>query len=245
LTTQASVNFRQETMVSVGHLVAHVTVMQANFLSLGGPALSKRADGKASPLLVAVLASNTQTMSTFVATQNLMMGLVGTKYGADAVAAAVVSATYRTFKAVNPDNAAKTLTNQTHLVSLYRTTYQGLTGTAVTAGRHLLQSTLTPEQLGNIFGAVADVVSSTNTQVQQVVNTATAAAADPTSTVDTSNLMVDVSKLAAVQQQSLASDISSLATTFAANPSTTPITTLQNVSAAQRGLNAHVCLCTT
>jgi hypothetical protein len=206
-------------------------VLQANFLSLSGTAFNKRAD-RTSPLLVAVLGSNTQTMSTFVSTQNLMMGLLGAKYGADAVAQAVVAATYRTFKAVDPVNAASTLTNKTHLVSLYSTTYQGLTGaSAVTSGRHLLQSTMTPAQLQNIFGAVANTVSATNTQVQQLVNTATVAAADPTSTVDTSNLMLDVSKMATVQQNSLASDITELATTFAANPSTTPITTLEDVSA--------------
>jgi hypothetical protein len=251
-------------------------VLQADFLSLGGTAFNKRAD-KASPLLVAVLASNAQTMSTFVSTQKLMMGLLGEKYTQVDVAKAVVDAAYRTFTTVDPTSAAKTLTKQTHLVSLYSATYQALTGTSAvvpstantgsnttntgsnatntssnatssgsnatntgsnatgtgSAGRRLLQSSsLTPEQLQNVFGAVASTVSSTNTQVQQLVDTATAVAADPTSTVDTSALMVDVSKMATVQQQSLASDISSLATSFAANPSTTPITALQAVSAA-------------
>lgn len=207
-------------------------MLQADFLSLGGAAFSKR-NSKTSPLLVAVLGSNTQTMSTFVSTQNLIMGLVGSSYSADAVAQAVVAATYRTFKEKDATNASKTLTTSANLVSLYSATYQAVTGsTASTAGRHLLQSSaLTPTQLQNIFGAVANVVSSTNTQVQQVVNTATEAAGDPSSTVDTFNLMVSVSKMAAVQQESLAADISSLATNFAANPNTTDITTLQSVSA--------------
>jgi hypothetical protein len=340
-------------------------MLQADFLSLGGTAFAKRAD-KASPLLVAVLGSNAQTMSTFVSTQKLMLGLLGEKYTHDEVAKAVVDAAYRTFKAVDASNAATTLVNKTNLVSLYGATYQALTGTPVVApaaiasntaaastgntaagnapattgntaadntaaatsgnaaagntaannagsaaadntaaattgnaaadntaannagsaaadntaaattdnaaadntaannagsaaadntaaaadgnaaadntaannagstGRRLLQSSsLTPEQLQNIFGAVARAVSSTNTQVQQLVESAKVAAADPASTVDTSDLMVSVSKMATVQQQSLASDISTLATDFAANPSTTPITTLQDVSVAE------------
>jgi hypothetical protein len=213
--------------------LCHGILMQAEFLPLGGTAFSKRADGRSSPLLVAVLGSNTQTMSTFVSTQNLMMGLLGSTYGPDAVAQAVVTAAYSTFKAVDATNASKTLTTKDNLVMLYSATYQALTGASASAsapGRHLLQSTLTPAELQNIFGAVANVVSSTNQDVQQVVNTAAAAAADPSSTVDTSNLMVTVSKMAAVQQQSLASDIGNLATSFAASPTTTTITTLQDVS---------------
>jgi hypothetical protein len=179
---------------------------------------------------VAVLGSNTQTMSTFVSTQNLMMGLLGSHVGPDAVAQAVVAAAYRTFKAVDSTNASKTLTAKDNLVSLYTATYEALTGAAVSApGRHLLQSALSSAQLQSIFGAVANVVSSTNQEVQQVVNTASAAAADPTTTVDTSNLMVTVSKMATVQQQSLASDIGTLATQYAADP-TTNIATLQEVS---------------
>ncbi|KAF6261862.1 hypothetical protein COO60DRAFT_711735 [Scenedesmus sp. NREL 46B-D3] len=168
-------------------------------------------------------------MSTFVSAQNLMMGLLGNKYGEDAVAQAVVAGAYRTFKVVDATNASKTLTTPANLVSMYSTTYQALTGaTAVATGRRLLQSTMTPAQLQNIFGAVADVLSSTNQQVQQVVNTATEAAADPSSTVDTANLMVTVSKMATVQQQSLASDISALATTFAASPTTDELPSLQD-----------------
>eukprot|EP00882_Tetradesmus_deserticola_P028007 GHRQ01031169.1.p1 GENE.GHRQ01031169.1~~GHRQ01031169.1.p1 ORF type:complete len:693 (+),score=168.67 GHRQ01031169.1:263-2080(+) len=206
---------------------------EANFLSLGGAAFSKRTDGKTPALLVAVLGSNTQTMSTFVSTQNLMMGLLGNTYGTDAVAQAVVAGAYRTFKMVDATNASETLTASANLVSLYSTTYAAITSDpAVTTGRHLLQSTMTSAQLQNIFGAVANVVSSTNQQVQQVVNTATVAAADPSSTVDTSNLMVSVSKMAAVQQQSLASDVGTLATEFAANPTTDQINSLQEVSGA-------------
>jgi hypothetical protein len=295
-------------------------VLQADFLSLGGTAFVKRAN-KASPLLVAVLGSNAQTMSTFVSTQKLLLGLLGEKYTHDKVAQAVVDAAYRTFKAVDASNAATTLVNKTNLVSLYSATYQALTGTPVVApaaiasntaaastgntaadntaaattgiaaadntaaksagntaagntaaattgntaadntaaaangnaaadntaannagstGRRLLQSSsLTPEQLQNIFGAVARAVSSTNTQVQQLVESAKVAAADPASTVDTSDLMVSVSKMATVQQQSPASDISTLATNFAANPSTTSITTLQDVSVAELAAPTH------
>jgi hypothetical protein len=41
--------------------------------------------------------------------------------------------------------------------------------------------------------------------------------------------MVNVSKMATVQQQSLASDISNLATKFVADPTTIDVASLQNV----------------
>lgn len=210
-------------------MLATIAVLQADFLSLGGTAFTKQ-NGKTSPLLVAVLGSNAQTMSTFVSTQKLMLGLLGSKYSEDDVAKAVVEAAYSTFKAVDAVNAAHTLTNKTNMVSMYMTTYKALKGSSSGAtGRHLLQAALTDDQLGNIFGAVANTVSATNTQVQTAVTAATQAAADPTSTVDASALMVTVSQMAAVQQQSLAADVGTLATTFATDPST-DITTLQNVS---------------
>jgi hypothetical protein len=206
--------------------------LQADFLSLGGTAFNQRADGRTSPLLVAALASNAQTMSTFVSTQNLMTGLLGNSYGEDTVAQAVVAAAYSTFMAVDSTNASKTLTTQEHLVSLYSAAYKTLTATS-TASRRRMLSALSPTELQSLFGAVAGAVSTTNTQVQQVVNTAAAAAADPTITVDTSNLMVTVSKMATVQQESLASDISDLATSFVANPNAINISSLQNVSVHQ------------
>jgi hypothetical protein len=208
-----------------------VTVLQADFLSLGGTAFAKRAD-KASPLLVAVLGSNAQTMSTFVSTQKLMLGLLGEKYTHDEVAKAVVDAAYRTFKTVDAGNAAKTLVHKANLMSLYSATYKSLTSLTrapSSSGRHLLQATLTDAQLDSLFGAVASAVSSTNTQVQTVVAAATAAAADPTSTVDTSAMLVDVSKMATVQQESLAKEVGTLATTFAADP-TANVAALEDVS---------------
>jgi hypothetical protein len=175
--------------------------LQADYLSLGGTAFAKRAD-KASPLLVAVLGSNAQTMFTFVSTQKLMLGLLGEKYTHNEVAKAVVDAAYRTFKTVDAGNAAKTLVHKANLMSLYSAAYKALTAltrSPSSSARHLLQTALTEAQLDSIFGAVASAVSTTNTQVQAVVDTAAAAAADPTSTVDTSDLMVSVSKMATMQ----------------------------------------------
>jgi hypothetical protein len=181
---------------------------------------------------VAVLASNAQTMSTFISTQKLMAGLLGDTTNEDAVAKAVVAAAYNTIKAVDTTDASKTLTNKKNLITLYNATYYALSNAMPAAGsRHLLQAAAGPTaaQLADLFGAVANTVSSTNTQVQQVVTTATTAAADTNSTIDTSDLLVNVSKVAAVQQDSLASDIGNLATQFAADP-TTNIATLQEVS---------------
>jgi hypothetical protein len=141
--------------------------LQADFLSLGGSAFNQRADGKTSPLLIAVLASNAQTMSTFVSTQNLMTGLLGNSYGEDTVAQAVVAAAYQAFKAMDATDASKTLTMQSHLVSLYTATYKALTGSSSAASRRRMLSALSPTELQSLFGAVAGAVSSTNTQVQQ------------------------------------------------------------------------------
>jgi hypothetical protein len=212
-----------------------VAVLQADFLSLGGTAFSQQ-NGRTSPLLVAVLASNAQTMSAFVSSQNLMLGLLGKGYTEDAVAQAVVSAAYSTLKSVDATDASKTLTNQNHLVAMYSAAYKALTCPAAAANRRRMLAALSDADLQSLFGAVAGAVSSTNTQVQQVVETAKVAAADPTSsTIDTSNLMVSVSKMAVVQHESLAADITQLATSFAANPSTAiDMSSLQNVSAGTR-----------
>lgn len=127
----------------------NANTLDVDFLSFSGPKLNST-----SGTLVAVLGSNTQTMSTFMSTSAALLGLLNAQaVDADKTAAAIVSATYKTILAVDPTDASKVLTSRDNLVVMYRAAYKA----AQPAARRRLLVALNDTELDAFFNAVATV----------------------------------------------------------------------------------------
>ncbi|KAI8470097.1 MAG: hypothetical protein J3K34DRAFT_421763 [Monoraphidium minutum] len=162
-------------------------------------------------------------MATYSSSLELLEPLLGSQASVDDIAAAVVGATYAKASEAWAEggDASAALTNVTIMSDLYARGYVSAQPAARRRAMRRLHDDAAAlrsvEELKPLFDAVAAVVAATNTLLQVIVAAAKQAAAEGR-TFDSMAALVQISAIAAVQQQDLAASISELAAKVAANP---------------------------
>jgi hypothetical protein len=161
--------------------------------------------------VVALIGHNVQTYSAFTSAANLLAGLYGDSWHSqDQIAQQIVNATYHVMKHNHPRNASVALRTSNMLAAVYQHAYEATM--PQNSRRSLLQTTVPSHKLSAVFQSVADTVASVNKVLESLVQQAQIYATAPTAkgTADAMALLTSISKLAAVQQDDLASSITAL-----------------------------------
>jgi len=196
-------------------LLQHLT--QVDFLTYVGDALTL-----GQPIAAAVVGSSNAVMAIYISALELTEPLLGSQASIDDIASAVVHATYNTANAswaATGDGSAALIDAPT-LSKLYAAAYKASLPAARRRSMRRLHASATTlrtaAELQPVFDAVAKVIASTNAQIQEIVVQAKLAAKEGTE-FDAVKALVQMTAVAAVQQQELATAIKDLAAKVASD----------------------------